>query len=125
MDPRGAKSIWSVRNTEIVERLEREGRMQPAGRAAVDAAKADGRWGQAYARSTEAELPQDLLIAIAANPAAQEMFEVLNAKNRFSLYFRLSQLKTEAARQRKIAGFVEMLARHEAPHPQRAAPQGD
>jgi len=42
--PRRARSNWSARNIARAERLEREGRMEPAGRAAVEAAKADGRW---------------------------------------------------------------------------------
>ncbi len=44
MTPRGPKSRWSRRNVGHVERLEAKGRMTAAGRAAVDAAKADGRW---------------------------------------------------------------------------------
>jgi uncharacterized protein YdeI (YjbR/CyaY-like superfamily) len=47
---------------------------------------------------------------------------VLTAQNRFALMFRLGQLKTDAARRRKIARFVEMLARHEAPYPQKRLP---
>lgn len=43
--PRRSKSSFSARNVGFVERLEREGRMQPSGRAAVDSAKAGGRWG--------------------------------------------------------------------------------
>src|SRR4051812_12639974 len=46
--PRATKSIWSERNVGIVARLEQEGRMFPAGVAAVAAAKADGRWEKAY-----------------------------------------------------------------------------
>ncbi|WP_285725763.1 YdeI/OmpD-associated family protein [Psychromicrobium xiongbiense] len=120
--PRGPKSSWSLANTENIARLEGEGRLRPAGRAVVTAAQQDGRWEMAYARARDAELPEDLLKAIAANPEAQRMLDVLSATNRFALYFRLSQLKTEAARERKIRGFVEMLARHEAPYPQRARP---
>lgn len=123
--PRGPKSSWSVRNTEHIARLEAEGKMAQAGWAAVEAAKADGRWEMAYAAQSDSELPADLLEAISANHRAQKMLDVLNTKNRFALYFRLSQLKTEAGRQRKIAGFVEMLARYEAPYPQRDKPAGE
>ena len=44
MTPRTKRSPWSRSNVERVARLEAEGRMQPAGRAAVEAARADGRW---------------------------------------------------------------------------------
>ncbi len=120
--PRGPRSIWSLRNVGHIERLEAEGRMRAAGRAAVEAAKADGRWERAYAGSASAETPLDLLEAIAAVPAAQEMYDLLTSQNRFALYFRLSQLTDPAARGRRIAVFVEQLARHEPPYPQKRMP---
>ena len=49
MTPRGPRSHWSVSNVERVERLDAEGRMHPAGWAAVDVAKANGRWDAAVA----------------------------------------------------------------------------
>lgn len=121
--PRGPRSIWSLRNVGHVERLGAEGRMRPAGWAAVEAAKADGRWDRAYAGSASAEVPADLLNAIATVPAAQAMYDVLTAQNRYALYFRLSQLTSPAARDRRIAAFVEQLARHEPPYPQKRMPQ--
>ena len=42
--PRGPRSSWTARNAERARRLEREGRMHPSGLAAVERAKADGRW---------------------------------------------------------------------------------
>ncbi len=122
--PRTSRSRWSSRNVGHVARLEAEGRMLPAGRAAVDAAKADGRWDAAYAPPSEAEVPEDLASAIAAVPDAQAMFDVLTKTNRYALVHRLGAVKREATRQRKIEEFVAMLARHESPHPQRARPPG-
>src|SRR3954447_5921441 len=80
--PRSPRSVWSSRNVENVARLQAEGRMQPAGLAAVEAAKADGRWAAAYAPSSQAEVPEDLAAAIAAVPAAQAMYDVLTKTNR-------------------------------------------
>lgn len=122
MTPRGPKSAWSARNVGHIERLEAEGRMHDAGRAAAAAAKADGRWEMAYVGQSAAEVPADLVAAVAAVPAAQAMFEVLSSVNRYALYYRLNALKTPAARERKIAEFVQMLARHEAPYPQKKRP---
>lgn len=121
--PRGPKSRWSQRNVEHIGRLEAEGRMTAAGRAAVEAAKADGRWEAAYAGPATAETPSDLLAAIAAVPEAQAMYDVLTSQNRFALYHRITSLKTEAARTRKIEEYVAMLARHETIHPQKRRPQ--
>jgi uncharacterized protein YdeI (YjbR/CyaY-like superfamily) len=115
--PRGAKSIWSVRNQGHVERLVAAGRMTPHGQAQVDAAKADGRWQRAYAAGRDMQVPDDLLAAIAADPKAQQTFETLNRQNLFALAFRIGNLKTPAGRAKKIAGFVEMLARGETIHP--------
>lgn len=120
--PRGPRSIWSLRNIEHVERLEREGRMRPAGLRAVDAAKSDGRWERAYAGPATAVPPPDLLMAIAASPDAQSMYDLLTSQNRFALYFRLSQVTNPEARARRIAMFVEQLTRAETPHPQKRMP---
>jgi uncharacterized protein YdeI (YjbR/CyaY-like superfamily) len=111
--PRGAKSIWSQRNIGHTERLVREGRMTPFGQAQIDAAKADGRWQRAYAAGRDMEIPADLRAAIAADPAAEAMFAALNRQNLFALAFRTHNMKTPGGRAKKIAGFVEMLARGE------------
>ncbi len=120
--PRRPRSVWSQRNVANVARLEAAGLMLPAGRAAVDAAKADGRWTAAYAPSSEAEVPADLRAAIAADPAAQAMFDVLTKANRFALISRVNAVKRAETRTRKIAECVAMLARHETILPQRARP---
>jgi uncharacterized protein YdeI (YjbR/CyaY-like superfamily) len=120
--PRGPRSSWSQRNVSHVARLESEGRMAAAGRAAVDAAKANGRWAAAYAPPSEAEVPPALAAAIASDPAAQAMFDVLTKTNRFALIYRLGSVRRAETRERKIAEFVAMLARHETIHPQKARP---
>src|SRR4051812_8215157 len=119
LTPRGTRSSWSQRNVANVARLERDGRMLPAGRAAVEAARADGRWEAAYAGQAEAEVPADLAVAIAANTEAQAMFDVLTKANRFALIYRLGSVKRAETRERKIGEFVAMLARHETIYPQK------
>jgi uncharacterized protein YdeI (YjbR/CyaY-like superfamily) len=122
MTRRGPKSVWSARNVDRIGRLEAEGRMAPAGRAAVEAAKADGRWEAAYSGAASAEVPEDLAAAIAADPRAQAMFDVLTSVNRYALIYRTNAVKQASTRERKIAGFVAMLARHETPYPQAKRP---
>lgn len=123
MTPRGPRSIWSARNVTYVARLEEAGKMTDAGRAAVAAAKADGRWDAAYSGQATAEVPADLAAAIAAVPAAQAMFGVLTKTNRYALIFRTNSAKQAATRERRIAGFVGMLARGETPYPQKRRPE--
>jgi uncharacterized protein YdeI (YjbR/CyaY-like superfamily) len=124
MTRRGPKSVWSERNVDRIGRLEAAGRMTPAGRAAVESAKADGRWEAAYSGSAAAVVPADLAAAIAADPRAQAMFDVLTSVNRYALIYRTNAVKQASTRERKIAGFVEMLARHETPYPQAKRPPG-
>ena len=64
-------------------------------------------------------IPDDLRAAIEAEPAALATFATLSAQNRFALAHRLHLLRTEAARRRNIARFVDMLKRGETLHPQR------
>ena len=115
--PRGRKSVWSQINVDNVARLIKEGRMTEHGLAQVGAAKADGRWDRAY-RSKGTSIPDDLQVAIDAEPKAKAMLEKLSAQNRFSLVFRLGNMKTEAGRKKKIATFVAMLKRGETIYPQ-------
>src|SRR5579871_3326339 len=62
--PRRPGSAWSARNVQRVERLDREGRLDASGRAAVERARADGNWNQAYASSSKATVPEDLAKAL-------------------------------------------------------------
>lgn len=122
--PRRPRSSWSARNVALVERLEAEGRMQPAGRAAVEQAKADGRWARAYAGPATAEVPDDLAAALAAEPAAQAWWDVLTSRNRFALVTRVTSVRRPETRARNIAKVVAMLVRGETPYPQKRRPTG-
>lgn len=125
MTRRNPKSPWSERNVGHVARLEAAGKMADAGRAAVEGAKADGRWEAAYSGQATAVVPEDLAVAIAAVPEAQAMFDVLTSVNRYALIYRTNSVKQAATRERKIAGFVEMLARGETPYPQKKLPPAE
>ena len=115
--PRGRKSVWSQINVDNVGRLIAEGRMTEHGLNQVEAAKADGRWAQAY-RIKGSAVPDDLMAAIDAVPEAMATFDTLTAQNRFALTFRTEAMKTPVGRARKIAQFVDMLRRGETLHPQ-------
>ncbi|SCF20964.1 Uncharacterized conserved protein YdeI, YjbR/CyaY-like superfamily, DUF1801 family [Micromonospora viridifaciens] len=117
--PRRARSPWSARNVGIVARLLAEGRMHPAGLAEVERAKADGRWDAAYAGQATAEVPEDLAAALAAEPRARAMFDILTARNRYAILHRLATARRADTRQRRLAQFVAMLARGETLYPQR------
>jgi uncharacterized protein YdeI (YjbR/CyaY-like superfamily) len=114
---RGKKSIWSQINRDHVARLIEQKRMTPHGLRHVEAAKADGRWDAAYAAASKMTVPDDLLAAIAASPKAKKTYDTLDKTNLFALAFRVGNLKTAEGRVKRIASFVAMLERGEAPHP--------
>jgi uncharacterized protein YdeI (YjbR/CyaY-like superfamily) len=114
--PRGTRSVWSKVNTGHVERLDREGRLRPAGKAAIEAAKADGRWERAYHSSSTFEMPEDFLHELRKFPSALEFYESLNKTNRYAIFYRLQSAKRPETRQRRLWEFVEMLKRGEKLH---------
>jgi uncharacterized protein YdeI (YjbR/CyaY-like superfamily) len=111
--PRTKTSTWSKINIGHVDRLRKEGRMQPAGEAEVKRAQDDGRWDRAYGDFKGDEFPADLRAAIEAEPKAKALFGTLNQQNYFALAFRTHKMKTEAGRKKKIAELVDMLKRGE------------
>ncbi|MCE9611128.1 MAG: YdeI/OmpD-associated family protein [Chthoniobacter sp.] len=113
---RGPRSVWSRINIGHIERLTNESRMQPAGQTAVDAAKADGRWAQAYHSSSTHELPEDFLAAVRKHAKAKAFFATLNNANRYAIYFRLTTAKKPETRARRFAQLLEMLKRGEKLH---------
>ncbi|RBY92813.1 YdeI family protein [Blastococcus sp. TF02A-30] len=107
--PRRKKSVWSLKNVETVERLVAEGRVRPAGLAAVEAAKADGRWERAYAGPATITVPDDLAAALDAEPAARAAFDGLTGQNRYAVLWRVQTAHTPQTRAKRIAAAVAML----------------
>ena len=114
--PRRARSIWSKINVAKVATLIEAGRMQPPGHAQVEAAKADGRWAQAYDGAKTSTVPDDLVAALDANPPAKAFFGTLNASNRYAVLWRIQTAVKPETRAKRIAQMVDMLARSETVH---------
>ncbi|MBL7766564.1 MAG: YdeI/OmpD-associated family protein [Chitinophagaceae bacterium] len=111
--PRREKSIWSKINIGHVERLIHEGRMRPAGFFAVEKAKADGRWEQAYDSPSHMTIPEDFLKALSKNKKAEAFFKGLNKTNLFAIGFRLQTAKKQETREKRMKEMIEKLARGE------------
>jgi len=111
--PRRPKSIWSKRNIGIVEKLVESRRMQPAGQAAIDAAKADGRWDQAYDSPSNITMPADLQTALEANPKANAFYATLGKTNTYAILWRTQTAKKPETRAARIEKLVAMLERGE------------
>ncbi len=113
--PRRSRSNWSKRNKEHVERLILDGRMREPGLVQVRAAKADGRWENAYAPASEMKVPADFLAALKRRPKARQFFETLNKSNRYVIAYGLTSAKRPETRQRRFDQFMDMLVRGEKP----------
>ena len=114
--PRRAHSIWSKINVDKVAALIEAGRMQAPGHAQIEAAKADGRWAQAYDSAKTATMPEDLQAALDANPKAKAFFATVNASNRYAVLWRVQTAVKPETRARRIELLVDMLARGETVH---------
>lgn len=114
--PRKRASKWSEVNRTRALELIAAGRMQPAGLAEVEAAKADGRWDAAYAPASTAQVPPDLQAALDASPQAAAFFAALKGANRYAILYRVGTAKKSETRAKRIADFVAMLERGETVH---------
>jgi uncharacterized protein YdeI (YjbR/CyaY-like superfamily) len=115
---RSAKSIWSRLNREKAEALIAAGRMRPTGMREIEKARKDGRWDTAYTSASNSSVPDDLQVALDANPEARTFFGKLNSRNRYAILFRIQNARKPETRARKIEEFVDMLNRGETFHPQ-------
>ena len=114
--PRGQKSIWSKINTEKAERLIKSGEMKPAGLKAIEAAKKDGRWAQAYESQKNISVPQDFQSVLNKNKKARAFFDTLKSSERYSFLFRIHTAKKAETRAKLIQRFVGMLEKNEKVH---------
>ena len=114
--PRTARSKWSQVNRARAEDLLAAGRMRPRGLAQIEAARADGRWDDAYAPASKAQPPPDFQAALDQNPKAAAFFATLTGANRYAILYRIGAVKKPETRARKIAEFIAMLERHETVH---------
>jgi len=108
--PRRPKSIWSKRNRELVEQLTLRKKMKPAGQRAVEAAKADGRWDQAYDSPGKMNVPDDFLHALSENPKAATVFAGLNRANIYAITWRLQTARQPATRRKRMVAIIAMLS---------------
>lgn len=89
--------------------------MKPPGMAEVDAAKADGRWENAYAPESESEVPTDFVKAVERNSKAKCFYKTLSKASRFVITTGLTSAKKPETRERRFQEFIDMLVRGEEP----------
>jgi uncharacterized protein YdeI (YjbR/CyaY-like superfamily) len=117
--PRTTRSKWSKINREKALGLIAVGKMKPAGKRAIEAAQADGRWDAAYEPQSTAGVPDDLRRELERHPRARQLFESLDSQNRYAILYRLQDAKRPETRERRLALFVGMLDEGKTIYPRR------
>lgn len=107
--PRRPKSIWSKRNIGFVDELTKAGKMKPSGLAEVEAAKADGRWEQAYDSPSNMTIPEDFQAELDKNPKAKAFYDTLNKTNTYAILWRVQTAKKPETRAARIQKLIAML----------------
>jgi uncharacterized protein YdeI (YjbR/CyaY-like superfamily) len=107
--PRRTESVWTRINKGRVARLEAEGRMEPAGRAQVEAARANGRW-TIMDDVEDLVVPDDLAEALAARPGAREHFDGFSPSVRKQVLAWIVLAKRPETRATRIATTASMAA---------------
>ncbi|WP_067649169.1 YdeI/OmpD-associated family protein [Nocardia harenae] len=100
--PRRARSPWSAVNVAKAEALIAAGRMQPAGFAAIEAARADGRWAAAYPPQRSGETHAALAAALADDPVARDRFDTLGRSARYGFSLRVTKARTDVGRANQV-----------------------
>jgi len=106
--PRKPRSNWSEVNKKLADELIAAGRMQPAGLAAIAAAKSSGEWAADRSRRIAPEVEPKLLSVLDADARA---FWLSLAPSHKKMYLRwLGEAKLEATKQRRLAEAAQRLA---------------
>jgi uncharacterized protein YdeI (YjbR/CyaY-like superfamily) len=110
--PRKPRSVWAASNKARVEKLIREGRMTPAGLAAIERARANGSWSLLES-SDRLEVPDDLAAALEAHPPADASFAAFPPSARKMMLGWLATARRPETRARRIERIAEAAARNE------------
>ena len=110
--PRKARSGWARPNKERVQRLIADGRMAPAGIAAVEIARANGSWTALDAVERQ-EVPADLAASLASRPPARDHWDAFPRSVRRAILEWITLAKRPETRARRIAETATLDRRNE------------
>ena len=110
--PRKPRSVWAATNKARVERLIAEGRMRPAGLAAIERAKANGSW-EVLDSVERLEVPDDLAAALASRPPAADHFAAFPPSARKMLLGWVATAVRPETRAARVMEIAEAAARNE------------
>jgi len=109
--PRKAKSPWSRLNKERVKRLIDAGLMTAAGLTKIEAAQADGSWGD-YDTVEDLSVPSDLEAALDESPTARAHFEGFSPSSQKVILWWIASAKRPETRQKRIEETVQLAAKN-------------
>jgi uncharacterized protein YdeI (YjbR/CyaY-like superfamily) len=110
--PRKARSPWAGTNKVRVERLIAEGRMAPAGLAAVARARANGSW-DILDGAERLDVPPDLAAALEGDPPAAATFAAFPPSARKAMLTWIALARRDETRAARITEIVRAAARGE------------
>jgi uncharacterized protein YdeI (YjbR/CyaY-like superfamily) len=105
--PRRPGSNWSAINQRRAKKLITAGLMTPAGRAAIDRARADGSWRTP--RTTPVHMPGELAAAFQRAPDARRLFAALTPARRLLWQRWVADAKQSTTRARRAASAIIQL----------------
>jgi uncharacterized protein YdeI (YjbR/CyaY-like superfamily) len=114
--PRKPTSGWAATNKARVERLIADGRMAPAGLAAIERAKANGSWTLLDAVE-QGIVPDDLASALAAQPPAAANFEAFPKSAKRAMLEWVAQARRPETRAKRVLDIATAAARNERAYP--------
>jgi uncharacterized protein YdeI (YjbR/CyaY-like superfamily) len=112
VSPRKPTSNWSAINKARAEKMIAAGLMQPAGLAAIKAAKENGAW-TALDAVERLEEPADLKKALDAIPAARRHWDDFPRSARRGILEWIGAARTEQTRTLRVTGTADKAARGE------------
>lgn len=114
MAPRRPNSPWAASNKARIADLEQQGRLQPAGIAAIERAKANGMW--TVLDSVEAlEEPAELAAALDADPAARTAWDAFPPSTRKQALGHIALARRPETKAARIATIVRKVRAGERP----------
>lgn len=107
--PRRPKSSWTRLNRRRVDAMEAAGLMTPAGRRAVEVARANG-WWTIFDAVEDLEEPDELAAALDANPDARGHWDAFPAGARKQMLWWVVSAAKPETRIRRVTAIVDAAA---------------
>ena len=107
--PRRDDSNWSASNKARVQKLIQQGLMTQAGLEKIEIAKHNKSWDRLTEIESEIRIPDDLAVALSANPAAMDNYNKLAPSHKKQYLWWLKNAKRASTRQKRIQEIVTRL----------------